>query len=65
MIINLFRNVLGGLSFFYKNNLELVKKKDRKILKNIRSRLNKLSQKNQSLKKTHRIFKKKLWSFNF
>ena len=60
MIINLFRNVLGGLSFFYKNNLELVKKKDRKILKNIRSRLNKLSQKNQSLKKTHRIFKKKI-----
>ena len=63
MIINLFRNVLASLSFFYKNNLELVKKKDRIILKTIQSRLNKLYQKNQSLKKTHRIFKKKNYIF--
>ena len=60
MIANLFRNLLASLSFFYKNNLELVKKKDRIILKNIRYKLNKLSQKNQSLKKTHKIFNKKI-----
>ena len=47
MIINLFRKLLVSLSFFYKNNLELVKKKDKIILKNIQSRLDKLSQKNQ------------------
>ena len=46
MIINLFRKLLVGLSFYYKNNLELVKKKDKIILKNIQSRLDKLSQKN-------------------
>ena len=28
MIANLFRNLLASLSFFYKNNLELVKKKE-------------------------------------
>ena len=60
MIINLFRNVLASLSFFYKNNLEFVKKKDRIILKNIRSRLDKISQNNQNLKKTHKIFRKKI-----
>ena len=57
MIINLFRSVLASLSFFYKNNLKLVKKKDKIILKNIQSRLNKLSKKNQSLKKVIRILK--------
>ena len=60
MIANLFRNLLASLSFFYKNNLELVKKKDKIILKTIQFRLNKLYQKNQSLKKTHKIFNKKI-----
>ena len=60
MIINLFRKLLASLSFFYKNNLELVKKKDKIILKNIHSRLGKLSKKSQNLKKTHKIFKKKI-----
>ena len=60
MIINLFRKLLVGLSFYYKNNLELVKKKDKIILKNIHSRLGKLSKKNQNLKKTHKIFRKKI-----
>ena len=60
MIINLFRKLLVGLSFYYKNNLELVKKKDKIILKNIQSRLDKFSQENQSLKKTHKIFRKKI-----
>ena len=60
MIINLFRKLLVGLSFYYKNNLELVKKKDKIILKNIQSRLDKFSQENQNLKKTHKIFRKKI-----
>ena len=60
MIINLLRKLLVGLSFYYKNNLELVKKKDKIILKNIHSRLGKLSKKNQNLKKTHKIFRKKI-----
>ncbi len=60
MIINLFRKLLVSLSFFYKNNLELVKKKDKIILKNIQSRLDKFSQENQTLKKTHKIFRKKI-----
>ena len=61
MIINLFRKLLVGLSFYYKNNLELVKKKDKIILKNIHFRLGKLSKKNQNLKKTHKIFRKKIY----
>ncbi len=60
MIINLFRKLLVGLSFYYKNNLELVKKKDKVILKNIQSKLDRLPQKNQNLKKTHKIFRKKI-----
>ena len=63
MIINLFRKLLVGLSFYYKNNLELVKKKDKIILKNIQSRLDKLSQKKQNLKKTHNVFRKKIIFF--
>ena len=60
MIINFFRKLLASLSFFYKNNLELVKKKDKVILKNIQSRLYKFSNKNENLKKTHKIFRKKI-----
>ena len=59
MIINLFRKLLVGLSFYYKNNLELVKKKDKIILKNIQSRLDKLSQKNQNLKCFQKFTKSK------
>ena len=54
MIINLFRKLLVGLSFYYKNNLELVKKKDKIILKNIHSRLGKLSKKNQKSRNARR-----------
>tara|TARA_Y100000741_G_C18250445_1_gene557115 strand:- start:1079 stop:2023 length:945 start_codon:yes stop_codon:yes gene_type:complete len=60
MIINFFRILLASLSFFHKNNLELVKKRDKRILKNIRSKLNTFSKKNNSLKKTHKIFRKKI-----
>ena len=49
MIANLFRNLLASLSFFYKNNLELVKKKDKIILKTIQFRLNKLYQKHHNI----------------
>ena len=60
MIINLFRKLLASLSFFYTNNLELVKKRDKIILKKIQFRLDKLSQGNKNLKKTHKVFRKKI-----
>ncbi len=60
MIIDLLRNLLASLSFFLKNDLKLVKKKDKKILKYIHSRLDKLSLKNNNLQITHNIFRKKI-----
>ena len=60
MISNILRKLLECLSFFYKNNLKLVKKKDPIILKTIKKKLNILSFKNKNLKKTHNIFNKKI-----
>jgi len=60
MISNIFRKLLECLSFFYKNNLKLVKKNDPIILKTIKKKLNKLSLENKNLKKTHNIFNKKI-----
>ena len=57
---NIFRKLLERLSFFYKNNLKLVKKKDQIILKTIKKKLNNLPIKNKNLKKTHNIFNKKI-----
>ena len=57
---NIFRKLLESLSFFYKNNLKLVKKKDQIILKTIKKKLNNLPIKNKNLKKTHNIFNKKI-----
>ena len=60
MISNIFRKLLECLSFFYKNNLKLVKKTDPIILKTIKKKLNRLSSENKNLKKTHNIFNKKI-----
>ena len=43
MISNIFRKLIECLSFFYKNNLKLVKKNDPIILKTIKKKLNTLS----------------------
>ena len=60
MISSIFRKLLASLSFFYKNNLKLVKKNDPIILNTIKRKLNKLSFENKNLKKTHNIFNKKI-----
>ena len=60
MISSIFRKLLECLSFFYKNNLKLVKKKDPIILKTIKKKFNKLNLENKNLKKTHNIFNKKI-----
>ena len=60
MISSIFRKLLASLSFFYKNNLKLIKKNDPIILKTIKRKLNKLSFENKNLKKTHNIFNKKI-----
>ena len=63
MISSIFRKLLASLSFFYKNNLKLVKKNDPLILNTIKRKLNKLPFENKNLKKTHNIFKKKLYIY--
>ena len=60
MISNIFRKLIECLSFFYKNNLKLVKKNDPIILKTIKKKLNSLSFESRNLKKTHNIFNKKI-----
>ena len=60
MTSNIFRKLLECLSFFYKNNLKLVKKNDPIILKTIKKKLSRLSFENKNLKKTHNIFNKKI-----
>ena len=60
MISNIFRKLLECLSFFYKNNLKLVKKNDPIILKTIKKKLSRLSFESKNLKKTHNIFNKKI-----
>ncbi len=60
MISSIFRKLLASLSFFYKNNLKLVKKNDPIILNTIKRKLNKLPFENKNLKKTHNIFNKKI-----
>jgi len=60
MISNIFRKLIECLSFFYKNNLKLVKKNDPIILKTIKKKLNTLSFETKNLKKTHNIFNKKI-----
>ena len=60
MISSIFRKLLASLSFFYKNNLKLIKKNDPIILKTIKRKLNKLSFENKNLKKTHNVFNKKI-----
>ena len=62
MISNIFRKLLEYLSFFYKNNLKLIKKKDPIILKTIKKKLSRLVFENKNLKKTHNIFNKKIIS---
>ena len=63
MISDILRKLISTLSFFYKNNLTLVKKKDKIILNTIKKKLTKLSHKNKNLKKTHDIFNKKIINF--
>ena len=60
MISDIFRKLLASLSFFYKNNLELAKKKDKIILNNIKKKLINISFEKKNLKKTHNIFNKKI-----
>ena len=50
MISNILRKLLECLSFFYKNNLKLVKKNNAKIFKTIKKRLGSLSFENKNLK---------------
>jgi len=60
MISKIFRKLLECLSFFYKNNLKLVKKNDPIILKTIKKKLDTLPFESKNLKKTHNIFNKKI-----
>ena len=60
MISNFIRKILESLSFFYKNNLILVKKKDKIIIKTIKKKIFKISNNNLNLKKTHIEFNKKI-----
>jgi len=60
MISKIFRKLLEHLSFFYKNNLKLVKKHDEIILKTINKKLNNFHFENKNLKKTHILFNKQV-----
>ena len=60
MISEIFRKLLEHLSFFYKNNLKLVKKHDEIILKTINKKLNNFHFENKNLKKTHILFNKQV-----
>ena len=62
MISNIIRNLIASLSFFYKNDLSLVKKKDKKILNIIKKKRTIFSFESKNLKKTHNIFNKKIIS---
>ena len=60
MIEDIFRKILENLSFFYKNKLV---KEDKKIYIFIDKILKKIELKNNSLKKTHINFNKKLLTY--
>ena len=60
MISNIIRKLLTFLSFFYSNNLEVIKKKDKFIIPEIKKKLNKSKLKKGSLKDTHNQFNEKL-----
>ena len=61
MVSNIFRKFLSLLSFFLKNNLELIKKKDNFINYQINKKLNELVFEKKNLKKTHSQFNLKLF----
>ena len=60
MISNIVRKLLSYLSFFYKNDLNSTKKKNRFILNQINNKLKKLSFNKKNLKQTHNKFNKQI-----
>ena len=62
MISNIFRKLLSFLSFFFNNNLKLIKKKNNFINYQINKKLNKLTFEKKNLKKTHSQFNLKLFN---
>ena len=62
MISNILRKLLTILSWHHKNNLELVKKKDRFIIPKIKKKLKKINFEKKNLKNTHSKFNSKLYA---
>ena len=58
---NILRNLLAFLSFFYNNDLRLIKKKDHFIIPEIKEKLKKLTFNKKNLKSTHNQFNTKLF----
>ena len=62
MISNIFRKFITFLSFYYFNNLNLIKKKDPIIIAEINKKLNDSNIIKKNLKKTHNKFNEKLYN---
>tara|TARA_Y100000590_G_scaffold328448_1_gene372998 strand:- start:352 stop:1290 length:939 start_codon:yes stop_codon:yes gene_type:complete len=62
MISNIFRKFITFLSFYYFNNLDLIKKKDPIIISEINKKLNDSNIIKKNLKKTHNKFNEKLYN---
>ena len=59
---NILRKIFSLFSFFYINDLKLIKKRDKRIISRIKKELKKINYKKNNLIKTHREFNKELFN---
>ena len=61
MVSDFLRKILSFLSFWYPNDLNSIKNKDKNIIKTIQKKLNKIHFNKKNLKNTHNLFNKKIF----
>jgi hypothetical protein len=61
MVSDFLRKILSFLSFWYPNDLNSIKNKDKNITRTIQKKLNNIHFNKKNLKKTHNLFNKKIF----